>query len=270
PIGLLSALSASSPWIVFRPTVLQFCLRRFGTTLTFYAASALLAVSGLGPVYLAVARNSSLLTVIAPFFMAAAFLIYGRLLGRMAFSFDQLPLRKRRASGAGAGHQQADSKGLRNAPKRAKKRRAARAEDPWEVPEASPKKSKGTVERVKGYAIAADESNPGATAQPQEKRPKMVKGYRIADEPLAARPTEVPEDGYLPVGYEPVAPQKDAGDEVAPAPEDPGMISDFERRYHRTAEEAPPPAYPLFSGVYSFPFYATSVIAWVVLSLGGI
>src|SRR5262249_47020414 len=39
PVLLLSSLSAASPWIVFRATVLRFFARRAGATIAFYFAT---------------------------------------------------------------------------------------------------------------------------------------------------------------------------------------------------------------------------------------
>jgi hypothetical protein len=255
PVLLFSALSASSPWIVFRSAVLGFFLRRFGAAAAFYAVSALLGAGSFGLLLLAFSRNSWLLTLATPFAAAAAFLIYARLLGRMAYLFDQSPQRKvRRRSVPGA-----------------------TANDPWAGPEESQRVRKSTrkkkrkADRTKGYAIADNETNPAAIQQPQPKPSRQVKGYRLSDEPLPALPKELPQDGYIPVGYEPISVKEDAGEKSSalPTPET-DMISDFQRRYSRPAEETPPPARPLVSGVYSFPWYPSNVAVWLVLGGFGV
>src|SRR5262249_2218154 len=46
--------------------------------------------------------------------------------------------------------------------------------------------------------------------------------------------------------------------------------SDFEKRLRRPRAPEPVPALPLVSGVFSFPFYQSSVGAWVALAVGGL
>jgi len=249
PIELLSALSALSPWTVFRLTVLRFFARRIGATVIFYTASALLAAGAFGLLYLTFTRASWLVTLTAPFALSAAFLIYGRLLGRMAYLFDQLPVRRRRRI----------------------RRKSAPAEDPWAAPGTGSSRKRATKrDPVARYEVASNETNPAALERQRETPHKMVKGYRVADEPLAATPSELPHDGYVPVGYKPVS----TTDTRENAPDsgtktDGGMMSDFGRRYSRQVDEAPPPAHPLVSGVYSFPWYPGTIPTWLLLSLGG-
>lgn len=258
PIGLLSALSASMPWIVFRWTVLAFFLRRFGATVVFYFVSALLGAGSLGLLLFTFAHGSILLTFIAPFVVAAAFLIYARLLGRMAYLFDQLPMRPRRGRPA--------PEGPEATPKGTRKRKARRVEDPWEVPEEEPRptKPKSRAERMKRYAIAADDAAAPVEDKPQPKR--MVKGYRLANEPPPTQPRTLPEDGYIPVGYETVPPSPESSGDVGQS-----MLADFEQRFRKKPEEEnPPPARPLVSGVYAFPWYPENIPVWALLSVGGV
>jgi hypothetical protein len=271
PIGLLSALSASSPWIVFRLTVLRFMLRRALATFVFYSVSAVLAAGCFGLVALAFDRRSWLLILAAPFACSAAFLIYARLLGRMAYLFDQSPRRKKRrhpapdtrATDPWVGADESVTK--RERPKRT---RTAEQEEPWIVPKEDPRrKKKRKADRVQRYVTADNENYPAAAEQPAAKPFKMPKGYRVSDEPLTNAPKELPLDGYVPVGYEPNETLDDARGE--PAPDSP-MISDFEHRYSQRVEETPPPARPLFSGVYSFPWYLDNLPVWSVLAMAGV
>ena len=48
PVLLFSALSASSPWVIFRSAVLSFFLRRFDAAAVFYLVSALLGAGSFG------------------------------------------------------------------------------------------------------------------------------------------------------------------------------------------------------------------------------
>jgi hypothetical protein len=275
PVELLSALSALSPWIVFRWTVVRFLVRHAGATIVFYVVTALLAAGSFGLLYLGLARNSWLWTLAAPFAGAAAFLIYARLLGRMAYLFDQLPRRGRRRRSP-TGTKSVDPWGEPEEPRSERKKtrqaKPARGEDSWAGPEGvAPKKKKNKAHHVQGYAIADDETNPAALEQPRTKQSKTVRGYRLADEPPPSLPKELPQDGYVPVGYEPMPIKQQSEDEAASLPTpDTGMASDFSRRYSQRVDDTPPPpARPLVSGVYSFPWYPTNLPVWVVLALAG-
>ena len=117
--------------------------------------------------------------------------------------------------------------------------------------------------------MAEDETNQPAGVQPAVKQFKMPKGYRVSNEPLPSAPTELPLDGYVPIGYEKIPAQKET--EGGPtSPEDTGMISDFERRYSQRVEATSPPARPLINGVYSFPLYPCNLPVWSLLALAGI
>jgi hypothetical protein len=273
PIVLLSALSASSPWIVFRLTVLRFLLRHAPATFLFYTVSALLAAGCFGLLALAFDRGSWLLILITPFVGSAAFLIYARLLGRMAYLFDQSPRRKRRrhpALGTQASDPWAGSEEPVRKRKKLKQTKSARGEDPWTEPgEEQRKKKKGRADRTRGYVMAENETNPEEVKQPAAKEFKMPTGYRVSDEPLPSAPKELPLDGYVPVGYEPNPIGEETGDEPAP-PTDSPMVSDFERRYSQRVEETSPPARPLFSGIYSFPWYMDNLPVWLVLAMAGV
>jgi hypothetical protein len=245
PILLLSSLSAESPWIVFRATVLRFFARRAGAAIAFYFVTALLLTAAAVPLYFAFERDSWLFTILGAFVAAVVFLIYGRLLGRMAYLFDMTPMRRRKP---------------RPEPtQRPKEKKLANVADPWAVPDEAhrPRKKKGKRAPVEGYAIAPE----GAT--PQEEKParkpvRRVRGYALRDEPLPPQPSEVPMDGYLPVGYE-AGPR---GSEAVPV-----TTEELGRRV-ADRQEDPPPAHPLISGVYSFPWYSETLPAWVLLSLG--
>jgi hypothetical protein len=274
PILLFSALSASSPWIVFRAAVLRFFLLHFGATASFYVVSGLLGAGSFGLLFLAFARNSWLLTLATPFAAAAGFLIYARLLGRMAYLFDQSPGRKvrRAVPGTTASDPWAGPEESRRVRKSTRRKKSRRVDDPWAAPEEETrKKRKQKADRIKGYAIADNEVNPAAVEKPQSKPSRQVKGYRVSDDPLPAQPGELPQDGYLPVGYEPIPLKGEVGEEPGPLPA-PGtdMISDFQRRYSLRAEENPPPARPLVSGVYSFPWYPSNVMVWLVMGGFGV
>jgi len=267
PFLLLSALSASSPWVVFRWTVLRFFLRRFGAIVVFYFVSATLAAGTLGVLYLTFSRRSILLTFVAPFLVAWAFLVYARLLGRIAYLFDQSPMRSRRRSSRNRTARESSGTGDDPGTARRSKKKTRPVEDPWEIPEEDvEERPKRKAERVAEYTVAPDDE--GIPKQVQSSPARRVKGYRLANEEMPTRPAEMPQDGYVPVGYEAVAPRK--GENQAPGPPE-SMSTDFEKRFRQKPDEPdPPPKLPLVSGVYSFPFYPTNIPVWALLSIGGI
>jgi hypothetical protein len=257
PLGLFSALSSSSPWTLFRPAVLASFLARFGETVAFYFVTALLLGGSLGLLYLAFATGSIICTFTVPLAVAAAFLIYARLLGRMAYVFDQLPTGKRRTRPRARPESREVGK--------ARKKATDTANDPWAVPDEprKPRKKKRKTVGEDAYAMA-DEDVAAPTAE--EAKPKRrVKTYRLADEPPVKPPMEIPADGYVPVGYEAIPPSERKSDAEEPSG------SDFDRSFReKPTDEDPPPARPLLDGVYSFPWYPDNIVAWILLSFGGI
>jgi hypothetical protein len=111
-------------------------------------------------------------------------------------------------------------------------------EDPWAVPPPKRKKRKPpktSTEAPDVYPLATEEA------------------------PAAPPPVEVPLDGYAPID-EPLPP--------LPPPDLP-EASNLEQRLAERTPQAKAPAHPLFSGVYTFPFYEKSAKAWLCLTLGG-
>ena len=174
PVALFSSLSASSRWFVFRPVVVWNMLRVAPAAFVVYAVSAVLAAAVAAIGYAAVIRWMVLAPVAAAA-AAAAFLIYARLLGRLAWRMGRLPAGKR---------------------KPAKKVRLpagrVEVEDPWNVPAApaAPEPETETTpygrkrKRVKGYGLApegptkAPESLPAADGNsPIEAKPKTAATY---------------------------------------------------------------------------------------------
>jgi hypothetical protein len=85
PIALMSALEANSIWVPLTLPVLSSLFRWWWAWLTFYLLSALLA-AGLGAVFVySVSSSQDLLQLLLGPLVAAAALIYFRLLGRLAW-----------------------------------------------------------------------------------------------------------------------------------------------------------------------------------------
>ena len=118
PVALFSTLSGSSRWFVFRPVVVWKLLRVAPSTLAVYILSALLAAGAAALGYAAVVRGWVLLLPVAAAGWAAAFLVYARLLGRLAARMGRLPTGN-------------DKAGKTKRPKLA----GVQVQDPWAVPE---------------------------------------------------------------------------------------------------------------------------------------
>jgi hypothetical protein len=235
PIVLLSSYSAASRWSVLRPALLGGLTRVFPTTLAFYALTALL-LSVLGALAFATfAAGVVLLTPVLAAGAAAGVFVYARLLGRLGLVLGQLE-----------GLEPPDAAPTRapgppqETPRKRRKRRI-KVVDPWAVPDydAGPPPSLP----VEGYGVAAEGTAGKPAEPPPERQPKKkprVKGYTVSNEAPPPPPKEAPLDGYLPVG--------DEGGE--------------------RAASVRPPAHPFLEGVYTFPWYGESVLAWLMVALG--
>ena len=275
PVGLLSSLSASSRWIPLRLAILQRLLRLFPATVGFYLSTALLLAGSAALWYVALAGSSALLLPVAGGLGAAVVLIHARLLGRLAWLVRRLgpeksaPVRKRPP------------------PAPARKRRprpgrAAEVKDPWTIP----KEPKGSPEEapklpVEGYAMAEQEQ----VEVPDfwSKRPrKRQHGPRKPQDVPATPPPELPVEGYE-VADEGAGRPKRPGspaltNEAPPPPREPEQARETAVKPEALARElelrerhapGPEPTHPLLQGVYEFPWYGSSVGAWLVLTLGG-
>jgi hypothetical protein len=239
PISLLSALSAQSRLIFFRPAVLVGMLRCFPSVFFFYAVT--LVLLGVTAAALAVGLRAGGGLVVAPVaaaVTATTLLIYGRLLGRIAWLLNQLePLRGEPET--------------RPAPKKKRPRKVGGLEtnDPWAMPEPKRKKRKR------------------AKAEPPPSLP--VAGYGLSAEEPPPVPKEPPLDGYLPVGRDAQFAEENFPDEEAATADDPELGSRHEQRLARNRQESAPPTYPMVSGVFTFPWYSSMLKHWVVLSGAG-
>jgi hypothetical protein len=179
-VALLSSLSASSRWFVFRPVVVWNLLRLAPSTFVVYLLSAVLAATVAALAYAAVVSGWLVVSPAAAVGTAAAILIYARLLGRLGWKMSRLASGKRKPM---------------------KKTRpmaeAAEANDPWTAP-AGP--------------IAPEESDPEWETTPYGRKQRRVKGYGLAQESPQAN--AAPDDGFTPLH---VAPRGSIR-EIPPAP----------------------------------------------------
>lgn len=176
PFGLLSAMSANSPWVLFRPAVLMQLLRFAPAAFAFYLASTLVVLLGATPWYFALFAGQTWLLPVAACVSSACLFIYARLLGRLAWLLNRVEIPQARPAAA---------KPVRKTPRRP---RGAEVSDPWAVPE--PMTFDPPVELpVDGYEVAA----PGAPVleEPRpEKKQRRVKGYALRSEELPPTPAQ--------------------------------------------------------------------------------
>jgi hypothetical protein len=157
PVALLSSLSTEHRWMLLRPDVMWRMLRAAPATLAVYVAGAVLAAGAGALWYAALAPGGrSILMPVAAAASAAAFLIYARLLGRLAWVMGQVPTGKRKRGAA--------------AKKEKPKKTAAAAHDPWAAPDEPPE----------------SEKEPEAPKTPTKVAPdgEAYESYGLGDEPV--------------------------------------------------------------------------------------
>jgi hypothetical protein len=242
PFGLVSALSSESGWGFFRLTVLRRFARVFLSVLAFYVISAVLLVAAAAlwvaalfpeEVPARLPTGAGVLPLAAAL-GAAILLIYARLLGRISW------LSQKAEPARPAARPERRKRGR----KKVKRQVASEFQDPWAVREEE--KPEEDVPEPTGdtIPIAADElSNEPAT------EPPTFTSLDDDDAPLRLQPAE---------------------EVKAPRPPHPATeVSPLEKRLLERSEPEPP-ALTLFSGVYTFPWYETTLGSWFKLSLGGL
>jgi hypothetical protein len=229
------------------------------SVILFYFVTALLgAVIGL-TWYGTLFGGGPVLILLAGALGSAGVLIYARFLGRLAWVISRLkPLKKKPAARP---QKIAPSKPRNKKPRRA---RGVESTDPWAVPDAETlrESERASALPVEGYGMALDEpkSEPSSHTKPKKKKKEIepAEPYDLSGEGPPPRPVVMPVDGNDPIGLADLPPEARTGD--------PGL--DLARRLALTSKPQPIPTFPLFSGVYTFPWYPTSMKAWVFMTLG--
>jgi hypothetical protein len=234
PVCLLSSLSGSSRLFILRAKVLVQLLRIPGAMLIFYLASAVLFAGFLGLAYLTLANTWFLLVPVTAVAAAVVVMIYARLLGRIAWLANEVQPARRKPREKMAAMPAVHSE----------------VQDPWAAPKRKRKRKKRKAE-----------------VSPPVNVP--VEGYALSDEPPAAPPSEVPLDGSPAIGEEPFAVQHPPDLPPTEGNEQPRPFTEsLEYQLAIPSKLPPPPDHPLFRGVYSFPWYASSRRVLFVLSIG--
>ncbi len=249
PIGSLSSLSAVSRWVFFRPVIASRMLLLFPWTVLFYLGSAVLGALALGSTYAAIMGGRGGLLLLAGPLAAAALLIYARMLGRLAWRIIQLgplpvsptrkPARARKAA--------PDQRPLV----------PVEVHDPWAMPQTEPEPLAGPRVHVSPTGLLEEEN---------------CDPYGLADDKAgtASQPEEPPSGQQRPLDPE----EEDARcgygtseqDNPQARPEQPRRKKPRRKGGQRAVRKDPPGG--LFWGVVGFPWYESSLGAWLWLSLG--
>jgi hypothetical protein len=249
PIGSLSSLSSVSRWGFFRPVILGRMLVLFPSTVLFYLISLVLLFLALGSLAVSILHGPPLLLILAAPLSAALFLIYARLLGRLAWRIVQLgPIKASRPAKRPTPRKVAAKPARPRQPE-------AEGQDPWSVPDPDP-------EPV--IAPGAHRSPTGILDEENQEP------YGLADPKQAAQPQpEAPQARQRPLDPE----EEDArrGYGMAEGPKKDERKRDRTPRPRARRKGAQRPAKPpgsAFAGVLGFPWYETSMGAWMWLSMG--
>jgi hypothetical protein len=273
PLGLLSSLSASSRWVVLRPVIVGMFLGNIGSTLAFYLISGVL-IAGWGALFYYAILGPFYFVPLAAFSAASVFLIYARLLGRIGWVFTQQHPEEHM-------HEDEDEDEEELPP----------ARRPGSTQSGTARGKSGEPDRARPNQPKVDSSDPWAAS--------LEHAIRQGTKPAPRVPSEEPEDPYGPAagsydvlpedyswrrsppatnsGEEEIQPYGVAsgGDSEHPKypkyelpPQDKPPAPKRERELAVRYEVPPPPSWPLWSGVYTFPFYPTTLGAFAVMAIG--
>jgi hypothetical protein len=261
PISLFSSLSASSRWVVFRPEALRRWLRHLPSVLIFYCVTAVLLGGWALVCYYTYTQFFFLLPVVALLGPAVMF-IDARLLGRLAWL---------------ANYRTPD----KDPPAEEPAARAVAAEDPWADPQQPAKPKKKKKAKKKSSSAYDPWVVPEGEPPPNKERPVSlpVEGYGLAEEepPPAPRPAPAPrprdEEEEEILAMQPLPPEPSKAEDQQPlddARADFAKVSEYEAALAGGSKEPDPPPFPLWSGVYTFPWYARCVGPWLWLVFGSL
>lgn len=235
PVQVISSLTAASRLAVLRLDTLLRLLGRIDAAFVFYVVTLPLTAGCVALFLLGFAHPMVL--PLAGLAAAILMLLYGRLLGRLAWVL----------------YPREEEEEEKPEPKPPPEIKKVKTQDPWAVPEEPPPKPR-TVKK----AVPADVKNGAAGT------------YGLKEDPaLAAKPTnsQAPEpvEAY---GILPAAEVKRAPVVVEPAPVPTKAAAKREAELARPREFPKPPDHPLTTGVYGFPFYSSTRGPLVYLTLG--
>ncbi len=245
PLSLLSTMSAESRFAILHFGLFQRLAKRLPSVLLFYVCTFLLVAVG-APALFWLGRGKGVVSLlVGALLVGGAILLYARLLGRLACLARLTQVRTK-------------------SKKKRRPQRAARATDPWEVPEGAeqeaaarsggfvqprelPALSTPDEEAATGYDVNFEHSHePG----PEESDPDWEE---------SAPRSEADKEGSI--EEEERRLQKEHLDSIKP--------DKVETEHHEQRRKlARQPEHPLLWGVGGFLFTGHAAIQWVVLSLG--
>jgi hypothetical protein len=272
PIALLSSMSAGQAYVIVRPAILRDLFRLFPSVVVFYLLTGAGGYCVLLLWYLALVGGEAWVLPVAALAWSTGVLIYARLIGRLGWMTHELgPWRRKPPVGK----------------LKPRLRKRMKVTDPWatpsveeEIPKAKPMpvakpaplpKISNNDDEDDGPATPYEVGNDPLCRPPQF---ELLEGTPFLEVKL--RPTPISPTTDQPSPSPRLFDDEDNSGPVQLAPEDPTIVdtrptlditpSTIEMRLTRTEEASPqPPAIPLFSGIYSFPFYAESRWALFVL-----
>lgn len=230
PVTLLSSMGSVSRWQILNGRVLAGLLALAPQVFFFYVLSGGLILVAAALAYFGLFTPGWYALPVAAVLGSAAWLIHARLLGRVGWLLQQRFNRATCAAGKKSDHPAGKP--------RPRKTRAVAVNDPWAVAdeeEQPPRKPKPAYKAV--------EVPPKKARRPAYMDPEP-EPYVLADEPAPAAP---------------LAPRLELNQEQ--------VEREIELRTRKPPN--PPPDYPLFSGVWTFPGYETTQKAWVWLAVYG-
>jgi hypothetical protein len=275
PIGLLSSMAAGQPFVVVHPTVLWRLLRIFPSVILFYALSALCTFAIVYTWCEAVMGSDLLLIPVAGAITGIGVLIYARMIGRLGWMAERLQVKEKVQK-------------LPPGKLKPKERKKVKVTDPWAAPPASkrrvePEEEPRPVAKIREIPLPPEEEDEFAPATP----------YGLNDEPVARPPKLELIEGspFLEVKLKPAPPTSaeppparsrfidddDDEEDIQVGPSD-VVVADtrpsldvapsaLDMRLARPERQELDLSFPLFTGVYNFPFYMTSLRALLVISV---
>jgi hypothetical protein len=255
---------------MLRPAIVGALFRLFRYTVLFYLLTGILGVLTAALWYFTLFGGSKALFFPVPFFTAAAFLIYARLLGRLAWRVGRLKQPK-----------QTKSKKRKPGKKETSPVRGVEVQDPWAAPKEEVAQNREEQESQAHQAPApppplcaaegkAGDSNeelpPGMSRSPYGGLIERTGGYDTDDSPESApSPAPMPLDGWSPVGMAEPEEELGAGSLAEKADQ---AVSQLEKRLAQRPPKPWKPTWTFFSGTWSFPWYSETQRAWLWLSFG--
>jgi hypothetical protein len=259
PITILSSLLSASPWSCLHPGLLGRLAKRPVTVLAFYVLTGAL-LAGTGYLYLlAFSTGKGWLWPVGAVAVSSTVFVYARLLGRLAWVAGRTRPPTAKEGGK----------------RLSRTRRARGVIDPWGAGESEPPpRARTRPKRVNPPPAAPRPTPPKPRPEPppeEEDEWNWQGNYGVAEvePPSYPEKSESERDGSR--AEEPIAMQPLPADDretqrerkEAARP----ILSQFEEELLRPEEKEPPPAIPLLSGVYSFPWYPSNFVVWLLLTM---